>query len=261
MTRYAKAIAASLPAVVVALAACSNSPASPSDTTTTVTPVTQVFAGTLSPMGKSVYSLTFTQETTVALTLASVARVTTGAATPAALGIALGTTDEAGVCVHANEAIVSPALTTHLTVTAPAATRCVEVFDTGSIAATVSFAVRIVTTPASGTVAAPTTSAGSDSFASNVPVLGAASRSIEASQAGAITVNLSSLAPASAVIGLGVGIPRSSGSGCYLATSVDATTGSPPLTIAVERGTYCVRVFDSGLLREPATFTLTTAHP
>jgi hypothetical protein len=261
MTPYLKLLIPSLAAIVLPLAACSSTPSSPSDTTTTVSPVTQIFAGTLSPMGTSTYSLILVQESTVALTLASIATVSTGAATPVPMGIALGTADEAGTCVHANEAVVSPGLTAHLTVTAPAATRCVELFDSGSLKDSVAFAVRIVVTPVSGTLAPPTASAGSDSFASNVPVLGAASRAIEASQAGTLTVNLTSLAPADAVIGLGVGVPRASGGGCFLTMSLDATTGTQPLSVTVDRGTYCVRVYDSGLLKAPATFTLTTAHP
>ena len=73
------------------------------------------------------------------------------------------------------------------------------------------------------------------------------------------------------VVGLGVGVPNSTGSGCALTNSLeasaaiaDATTGAttPQLTIAAAVGTYCAEVYDSGQLGGIGrTFSVTIAHP
>jgi hypothetical protein len=57
-------------------------------------------------------------------------------------------------------------------------------------------------------------------------------------------------------VGLGVGIPQSDGAGCYLTETVSAGAGSQ-LTVAVEAGTYCVRLFDTGALTSQVAFSVT----
>lgn len=260
MTRYRKAVASSLTAFTLMAAACGGSPAAPSDTTATGSSLTQLFAGSLPALGSSVFALTLVQASTVTLTLASITAGPFNVAAPAAAGLAFGAIDEAGACVHSDETSAVPALTSHLTVSAQAGAHCVEISDTGGLSGPVNFAVRVLIV--AGTAPATTTAAGSDSFASSIPRLGSSSRAIPASQTGTITVNLTSLTPAGAVIGLGLGIPRADGGGCYLNASIDATTGTPPISIRVDPGLYCVRAFDLGLLTSAgATFTLTTAYP
>jgi hypothetical protein len=259
ITRPAKAIFLSLFASL-ALTACTSAPTAPSSTTTVATPVTDVFAGDLQVLGSNLYSLSLVQASTVNLVLAS---LTDSAGIPVStrVGLALGTLDDAGVCTHLNEVFVTPALQAHLNVGTQAGSKCVEIRDTGSLSQPLNFAIRVTYTPVAGKPPTTTPAPGTDTFVSNIPLGGSASHAIPASQAGTIVVNISGLAPASAVIGVGLGIPRTTGAGCFLNRMINATTGSGPISAPVDLGTYCVRVFDSGLLRSPATFTLTTTYP
>jgi hypothetical protein len=87
------------------------------------------------------------------------------------------------------------------------------------------------------------------------------SHTLNASQNGTMTINLSFLNPAGSRIGLGLGVPRADGGSCNLTMFINATTGSGPITALVDRGSYCVRAFDAGALTSPATFTLTSNYP
>jgi hypothetical protein len=119
---------------------------------------------------------------------------------------------------------------------------------------------------------APTTTAGTgtDTFASFLAIGGSSTHTFPVTQAGTIAITLTVVTPA-AVVGLGVGVPNASGSGCSLANSLDAsaatadaTTGAttPQLTIPAVVGTYCAKVYDSGQLGDIGrTFSVTIAHP
>ena len=56
--------------------------------------------------------------------------------------------------------------------------------------------------------------------------------------------------PADVVVGLGIGIPQANGSGCHLTQTMQTGASSAPqLTVAVDAGTYCVRLYDPGHAR------------
>lgn len=240
-------------------AACGSTPTEPS--TWTAVPTTELFVGRLPAAGSRFYSFSPATAGSVSLMLASLTPEGRQAASTDIVGLAFGIPRGTG-CSHDRFVETRAALTAQLLVAqTTAGVHCVDVYDVGRLTGPRNFAVRIVMTPVAGTPPSPTTSAGSDSFSTSVPVLGSATRAIPASQSGAITVHLTSLSPADAVIGLGLGIPRADGGGCYLSTSTDATSGAGPIASPVDPGTYCVRVFDSGLLKGPATFTLTTLYP
>jgi len=106
------------------------------------------------------------------------------------------------------------------------------------------------------------TSPSTETFSSMLTVKGTASRSVAAHGRGPISVTLTSTTPAGAVLGLGVGIPRSTGGGCSLTASVNAAAGTPDqLTVIAEPGGYCVQVYDPGTLSEPVAFSLSITHP
>lgn len=117
------------------------------------------------------------------------------------------------------------------------------------------------TTPTAPTAA--TTSPVTVTYSTSFGPLGAAARAFTASQAGTVSVTLLSAGPPSDVaLGLGVGIPRADGGGCTLAQSV--TTSAAPaaqIVTTVDAGNYCVRIFDTGLLTDPVTVTVTIVHP
>lgn len=91
----------------------------------------------------------------------------------------------------------------------------------------------------------------------------AASRSFIAASSGAVSVTLSDVRPdPRASIGMGVGIPRADGGGCLMSHSVHATSGGDPqLTVDIEPGTYCVRVYDVGALTGEVFFSIALSHP
>jgi len=101
-----------------------------------------------------------------------------------------------------------------------------------------------------------TTSPVTETFVGQVSVGGAAS-------AGTAAITLTQIGPpADVTVGLGVGIPQSGGAGCYLTQTVQAGASSAPqLTVAVEAGTYCVRLFDTGALTSPVAFNVTIVRP
>jgi hypothetical protein len=63
-------------------------------------------------------------------------------------------------------------------------------------------------------------------------------------------------------VGLGIGIPRSGGTGCTLSRSVTATASTAPqLSTTAEAGADCVRVFGVGALTGDVRFSVSVLHP
>ena len=78
-----------------------------------------------------------------------------------------------------------------------------------------------------------------------------------------MSLTLSALGPPEdLIVGFGVGIPQASGSGCYLTQTVLAgASSSPQLTVQVDAGVYCVRLWDLGTMTSPTAFTVTIVRP
>jgi hypothetical protein len=77
-----------------------------------------------------------------------------------------------------------------------------------------------------------------------------------------MSLTLQGLGAGASQLGIGIGIPRADGSGCFLTQSVvTAVGGTPQISASVERGQYCVRVFDPGVLANPVTFALQITFP
>ena len=115
------------------------------------------------------------------------------------------------------------------------------------------------TTATSPTATSPVTELFSAQF---VPG-GSASRSFTAASSGTVSLTLSALGPpADLVVGFGIGIPQASGSGCYMTESVQTGAATAPqITVPVDAGTYCVRLYDLGTMKSPTAFTVTIVRP
>lgn len=261
ITSHARAVCLSLFLLAIS-GACSSPPLAPSSVQVEATPIPYIFTGELTVGGSIFYSLTLVQANFVSVTLNSLTAGQLALPVPTSVGLAIGTVDESGVCVHSMEVTASPAFRAQMAqVPTQAGNKCIDIFDRGALSGSVNFNVRIVATIAAGKPETVTPAPGSDNFTSNLPLGASVSHSLNASQNGTITVNLSALTPADARIGLGLGVPRADGAACTLTTYINATTGSGPITALVDRGTYCVRVFDAGALRSPASFSLTNTYP
>ena len=92
---------------------------------------------------------------------------------------------------------------------------------------------------------------------------GTAARAFTAASSGTVSITLTQIGPpADAVVGLGVGIPQSTGTGCLLTPTIQTgASSSPQLTVPVDAGTYCVRLYDPGTLTATVAFNVTIVRP
>ena len=96
-----------------------------------------------------------------------------------------------------------------------------------------------------------------ENWSSVVAPGGASTRSFTVNSAGTIVVTLTG----GPMVGLGVGLPRTSGGGCRLGVSVNASPATTPqISAQADAGQYCVQVFDLGTLTDPVGFSLTIEH-
>ena len=103
-----------------------------------------------------------------------------------------------------------------------------------------------------------TSSTKSENWSGVVAPGGASTRSFTVSSAGTIVVTLT----AGPTIGLGVGLPRTTGGGCRLGVAVNASPDTTPqITTQADAGQYCVQVYDLGTLTDPSGFALKIEHP
>jgi hypothetical protein len=134
-------------------------------------------------------------------------------------------------------------------------------FVRGGVVASLLVAAGIASGCGSSTPATPTTaittSPVTESWTGVVGPGGLASHSFITSQAGTITVTLTS---SDAPLGLGIGIPRAVNGGCRLATSqVDAA--GLAVSAPADAGSYCVEVFDDGGVGKQAAFAVQIVYP
>jgi hypothetical protein len=117
----------------------------------------------------------------------------------------------------------------------------------------------------STTSTAPTPVRGSpvtESFQSNLTPQGSVWRLIDAIQTGTMTATLSATDQPSIVVGMGIGLRNATSTACLLNKEVITTAGSAPqLSATVDRGNYCVKLFDTGTLTTAMTFTITLTYP
>lgn len=112
-------------------------------------------------------------------------------------------------------------------------------------------------TPVSPTTIPPT----SFTYATTFTVNGAVTRTFDMISPGTVTMTLTSVTP-DVALGIGVGIPRATGSGCNLTRSAVVRAGSTPqLSLAAEPGLWCVRVWDPGTVTgDRVSFSMSVKH-
>ena len=104
-----------------------------------------------------------------------------------------------------------------------------------------------------------------DTFTGNLALQGANSHAFVITVTGKIAITLTSIGPPpTAEVGIGLGIPV--GLTCSLTlgdgTRTTTTAGTTPqISGTILPGTFCVAVFDAGMLAEPVDYTVTVAHP
>jgi len=230
-------------------------PTEPTDPGTTVTGTTQLFTDTIASGGSKFYSFAVLQAQPLNITFASLSTGTPDQALSTPLTIGLGTPAGTG-CAVTTSRQTAASFGPSIAAIVGAGTYCVNVSDSGALAGTAGFTVRIVLGTITNT-AAP----GTETFSSVLASGGSASRTITTSQAGNLTVTLEGLgAPAGATLGFGLGIPPALGSGCALTYSQAATPGAS-FTVGADIGTYCVELFDLATMAAPADFTIRIVKP
>ena len=101
-----------------------------------------------------------------------------------------------------------------------------------------------------------------ESFQSNLTPRGSVWRLIDAIQTGTMTATLSATDQPSTVVGMGIGLRNATSTACLVNKEVITTAGSAPqLSATVDSGNYCVKLFDTGTLTTPMTFTITLTYP
>jgi hypothetical protein len=115
-------------------------------------------------------------------------------------------------------------------------------------------------TSTSPTITSPTITL---AFASRIQEHGSAWRSFTVPTAGSVTVQLTSVSQANAVVGLGIGTVN--GANCVLSqslqTAANATSNSPQITTTLSAGTYCVQFSDVGNLTTIVDFVILIVTP
>lgn len=113
-------------------------------------------------------------------------------------------------------------------------------------------------------ITSPTPVAGKldvNSFSNTIAPGGSASRMLAITSAGTVAVTLTQTTPAGTSLGVGIGIPRSNGQ-CALSAAVTTTRGTgAQIAAPVDGGSYCVKVYDTGTLTAPVTFTISISRP
>lgn len=243
---------------VVAAASCRSAEQPNQPTPITQSAVTDIFAGTLAPGASSFYSFPVFIEGTARIALASVTAGTTnnGAALSPKLTIGLGIPSGTDCATFASVSAVPDLVPQIDGYGIERGTYCVRISDPGTLSSTVSFAIRM-TYPIAPIIVPGLEK--TESFDTTLAVGGSSSRTVSASKAGTTTISLESLGGSVSRIGVGFGIPRLDGT-CAFTRSLETGPG-PGFSLSVVGGTYCLRVYDVGLLTAPVGFNVKVVYP
>jgi hypothetical protein len=234
-----------------------GTPTTPTTPGQVVTSATQVLSGTMNPGESAFRGFTLPGTQPLHITFGS---LTNSAGLPLGstmtLKFGLETPVGSSVCDPLVSLSAAAALTAQINVTASSGSYCVSLTDTGGLAVTANYSIRIIYgTPSDAS------SSGTISYSSTVLPAGFTTRNFAAAVAGSAAITMDSFSPGSvSSLGLGIGFPRNDGSGCEVSTAINATPGGQ-LTAPVDAGLYCVKVFDPGTLTGTANFALRILHP
>jgi hypothetical protein len=170
ITSHTRAVCFSL-FLLATTGACSDSVTQPSSVQIEATPIPYIFTGELQVGGSLFYSLSLVQANFLSVTLNSLTAGEFELPVAASVGLAIGTVDESGVCVHSTEVTASPAFRAQMVqIPTQAGNKCIDIFDRGTLSGSAYFNVRIVTTIAAGKPEIVTPAPGTDVFTSNLPL-------------------------------------------------------------------------------------------
>lgn len=241
-------------ALAVTFAGCNSNSTSP---TPLGTSSTTFLPGTVAQGATAVVAFSLSAAATVNSTLVSMTSAS-GAVLAGPVTFGVGSLIADGSCVVAAPVVVSPALVTQISTPLQAGTYCASVTDTGALPEAANFAVRVVTI--TGVVSSPVGNQTTDTFASNLTVNGTATREFLASGTGTATATLLTAGTGSPIVGFGIG--AFDGAVCQLTKRIDRAAGTDDiLSVAVEAGSYCIKIFDLGTLTSNISFTSTVDHP
>jgi hypothetical protein len=101
----------------------------------------------------------------------------------------------------------------------------------------------------------------SETFSGTVAHEGVSAHSFTIPHDGAVEVTLTGLGPQAVTkVGLGLGTPTAAGN-CALVEAIDATRVTGQIGGTLQKGTYCVAVYDSGeVSAEPLDYTVSVAE-
>ena len=230
------------------------SPTEPSTTTETIT----TFSSILALAGSASQTWTIAQSETVGVTLTALGGV-------ASVGLGIGTPTPGGCDLRSSVTAVA-GTDPQIVMPLDAGVYCVEVFDVGNLTASVQFSITVtrgatIPTPTTPAATVPTVT---DSFSGTLTSGGSSVYSFTVSQDGTVSVTLTSVTGAGvpSTVHLHLGLGTFADTTCNPTTSVDAQASSTPqITSTYTAGLYCVQLSDTGNLANPASFTITVAHP
>lgn len=110
--------------------------------------------------------------------------------------------------------------------------------------------------------ASPTTTSGTtETFSGSLGQQDTKLYTFTVSQAGTVSITLTSLSPATVAVGLGIGTPNGTTSCTLISANPAAMAGTTPQITATESpGSYCVDIYDVGNLTGTSTFSITIVH-
>lgn len=112
-------------------------------------------------------------------------------------------------------------------------------------------------TPTAPTTTTPVT----ETFSSNLDPRGSVWRIFTVRAPGVMTATLSSTSQPSVNVGFAIGMGDST-NGCLVTRErLGPASAVPEFTTDVDTGFYCVKIFDTGSLATPLSFTITIVHP
>ncbi len=225
-------------------------------------PTSQVLSGILEPGASGSFPFIVGEPAQVRITLASLGLNPNGSAVSANMMLGFGT-PSGTECTPQTSTDAFPALTAQIVrVIDSAGTYCARVTDIGNLQNAAEVAVRVHIVPFSAPGPLVDT-AGTDTFTTNLSAGGWMSRSIRSSRPGTISLRLHSAGPPDTIIlGLGLGVTRTDGTGCLLTQAVGSNAGgSPQISLPADAGVYCARIYDVGQITVPITFTAAIVKP
>jgi hypothetical protein len=108
----------------------------------------------------------------------------------------------------------------------------------------------------------PTTTPPTESFSGTLALQGSNVFAFTVTQTGTVAVTLASLSPSpTGGVGLGIGTPSGTAACTLTSSTPNATAASTAqITITLNPGTFCVKVYDTGNVTTASTFTINLVH-